>query len=103
MNVIRFFARTARSKLLIAVAAGMISGFSSMVLLGLFGNVLKAGNRYSTVTLLCVLLALCLFLPLTRFISEVILLRLAQAELFDLRMRLSRRVLQSALRHLEVL
>jgi putative ATP-binding cassette transporter len=103
MNVIRFFARTARSKLLIAVAAGMISGFSSMVLLGLFGNVLKAGNRYSTFTLLCVLLALCLFLPLTRFISEVILLRLAQAELFDLRMRLSRRVLQSALRHLEVL
>ncbi|MBZ5490394.1 MAG: cyclic peptide export ABC transporter [Acidobacteriia bacterium] len=103
MNVIRFFARNARSKLLVAVIAGIISGLSSMVLLALFGNVLRGGNRYSTFTLLCVLLALCLFLPLTRFISEVILLRLAQAELFDLRMRLSRRVLQSALRRLEIL
>src|SRR5579872_2264099 len=103
MNVIRFFARNARSKLFIAVAAGTISGLSSMVLLALFGAVLKGGSRYSAFTLACILLALCLFLPLTRFISEVILLRLAQAELFNLRMRLSRRILQSALRHLEIL
>jgi putative ATP-binding cassette transporter len=103
MNVIRFFTRNARSKLLIVIAAGMISGLSSMVLLALFVAVLRGGSRYSAFTLVCVLLALCLFLPLTRFISEVILLRLAQAELFNLRMRLSRRILQSALRHLESL
>ncbi len=103
MNVIRFFARNARSQLLIAVAAGMISGLSSMILLALFGIVLKGGGQYSAFTLLGVLLALCLFLPLTRFISEAILVRLAQTELFDLRMRLSRRILQAALRHLEIL
>ena len=102
MNVIRFFARNARSRLLVAVAAGMISGLSSMVLLALFANVLKGGNRYSTSTLASVLLALCLFLPLARFISEVVLLRLAQRELLNLRMRLSRQILRAALRHLEI-
>jgi putative ATP-binding cassette transporter len=103
MNVIRFFARNAPYRLLLAVTAGMISGFSSMALLVLFTNVLKGGNRYSAFTLAWVLLGLCLFLPLTRFISEVILVRLAQGELFNLRMRLSRRILQAALRHLEML
>jgi putative ATP-binding cassette transporter len=103
MNVIRFFARNARSRLLVAVGAGIVSGLSSMLLLAMFTRVLKAGSRYSTFTLAYVLLALCLFLPLTRFISEVLLLRLAQGELFDLRMRLSRRILGAALRHLEVL
>lgn len=103
MNVIRFFTRNARSKLLIAVAVGMISGLSSMVLLALFASVLRGGSQYSTFRMACVLLALCLFLPLTRFISEVVLLRLAQGELFSLRMQLSRRILQSGLRHLETL
>lgn len=101
MNVIRFFARNAGSRLLVAVAAGMVSGLSSMVLLALFANVLRSGNRYSTLALAYVLLALCLFLPLTRFISEVVLLRLAQSELLNLRMRLSRQILRTALRHLE--
>jgi putative ATP-binding cassette transporter len=102
MNVIRFFARNARSRLLVAVAAGMVSGLSSMALLALFANVVKGGNRYSTFTLAYLLLALCLFLPLTRFISEVVLLRLSQSELFNLRMRLSRQILGAALRHLEI-
>jgi putative ATP-binding cassette transporter len=103
MNVIRFFARNARSRLLLAVIAGMISGLCSMALLALFTKVLRSANGYSSFTLAYVLLALCLFLPLTRFVSEVILVRLAQRELFNLRMRLSRRILQTALRHLEVL
>jgi putative pyoverdin transport system ATP-binding/permease protein len=81
----------------------MISGLSSMVLLALFTRTFRGANGGSNSTLAFVLLALCLFLPLTRFISEVILVRLAQGELFNLRMRLSRRVLQAALRHLEVL
>ena len=102
MNVIRFFARNARSRLLAAVAAGMFSGLSSMVLLALFASVLKGVGGYSAFTLAWVLLALCLFLPLTRFISEVILLRLAEGELFNLRMQLSRRILRAALRHLEI-
>jgi putative ATP-binding cassette transporter len=101
MNVIRFFARNARSRLLVSVAAAIVSGLSSMVLLALFTNVMKGGSAYSASTLAWILVALCLFLPLTRFISEVILLRLAQGELFELRMRLSRRILQAALRHLE--
>jgi putative ATP-binding cassette transporter len=103
MKVIRFFARNARSMLLLAVAAAVVSGLSSIVLLALFANVLKGGNHYSTVTFACVLLALCLFLPLTSFISEAILARLAQGELFNLRMQLSGWILRAELRHLETL
>jgi len=103
MNVIRFFARNAPSRLLLAVAVGTVSGFGSVGLLALFTNMLKGGNRYSTFTLACVLLALCLFLPLTKFMSEVVLMRLAQGELFKLRMRLSEQILRAALRHLDIL
>jgi putative pyoverdin transport system ATP-binding/permease protein len=103
MNVIRFFARHAPSRLFLAVAIGIISGLSSFALLALFTNLLKGGSWHSTFTLACVLLALCLFLPLTKFMSEVILLRLAQRELFKLRMLLSSRILRTALRHLELL
>ena len=103
MKVIRFFARNARSRLLFAVAAAVVSGFSSMVLLVFFTHVLKGGSYYSTITFACVLLALCVFLPLTSFISEAILARLTQGELFNLRMQLGRRILQAALRHLEML
>lgn len=103
MNVIRFFARNARAQLLFAVATGMVSGLSSMALLALFARALRGASRSSNFTLTFILLALCLFLPFTRFVSEVILVRVAQGELFDLRMRLSRRILQAALRHLELL
>jgi putative pyoverdin transport system ATP-binding/permease protein len=103
MKVIRFFARNARARLLFAVAAAVVSGLSSMVLLALFASVLKGRSRYSTTTFACVLLGLCLFLPLTSFISEAILVRLTQGELFNLRMQLGRRVLQAALRQLETL
>jgi putative pyoverdin transport system ATP-binding/permease protein len=103
MNVIRFFARNAPSGLLLSVTIGMVSGLSSLGLLALFTNMLNGGSRYSAFTLACVLFALCLFLPLTRYMSEVILMRLAQGELFKLRMRLSSQILRAALRHLEVL
>jgi putative pyoverdin transport system ATP-binding/permease protein len=103
MNVIRFFARNALSNLLLAVVIGMVSGLGSAALLALFTNLVKGGSRYSTLPLAAVLLALCLFLPLTRFISELILMRLAQAELFKLRMRLSSQILRTALCHLEIL
>jgi hypothetical protein len=51
MNVIRFFARNARSRLVLAVVAGMISGLCSMALLALFTKVLRSDNGYSSFTL----------------------------------------------------
>jgi putative pyoverdin transport system ATP-binding/permease protein len=44
---------------------------------------------------------LCIILPLFRFTSNVLLLRLSQRLLFDLRLVLSRRILQTPLRELE--
>jgi putative pyoverdin transport system ATP-binding/permease protein len=103
MNVLRFFRRNAPSRLLLAVAVGTFGGLSSAGLLALFTIVLRGGSWYSTFTLACVLIALCLFLPFTKFVSDVVLMRLAQGELFNLRMQLSSRILRAALRHLEIL
>ena len=101
MNVIRFFARNAPFRLLFAVVVSMISGFSSIALLAFFTHVLRDAN-HSLLTLASVLLALCLFLPLTDYLSQVTLIGLAQDELLRLRMRLSRQIAQVALRHLEL-
>jgi|SRR5215469_92875 len=103
MRVIGFFARNAPYRLFISIAIGVVSGLGSAGLLAAFTNVLKNAQRYSTFTWACVLLALCLMLPLTRFVSEIILMRLTQQEFFGLRMRLSRRITQAALRDVEVL
>lgn len=102
MNVIRFFARNAPFRLLFAVAASIINGFSSLALLAFFAHVLRGANQ-SPLALASVLLALCLFLPLTDYLSQVTLIGLAQDELLRLRMRLSRQIARVALRHLEML
>src|SRR5262249_25672511 len=61
------------------------------------------GAGYSRTILVSSFIALCLFLPLTRYASEMLLARLAQNALLDLRMRLSRQILSAPLRHLEEL
>jgi putative pyoverdin transport system ATP-binding/permease protein len=51
--------------------------------------------------LLLMFIGLCVLLPVTRFIAEVLLIRLGQGALVDLRMRLSRQILAAPLRQLE--
>src|SRR6478609_8227011 len=103
MRVIGFFARNAPYRLLISIAIGVAGGLGSAGLLAAFTNVLKNADRHSSFTWGYILLALCLMLPLTRFASEIILMRLTQREFCGLRMRLSMRITQAALRDVEIL
>jgi putative ATP-binding cassette transporter len=103
MRVIGFFARNAPYRLLISIAIGVAGGLGSAGLLAAFTNVLKNADRHSSFIWGYILLALCLMLPLTRFASEIILMRLTQREFCGLRMRLSMRITQAALRDVEIL
>jgi putative ATP-binding cassette transporter len=101
MNVIRFFTRYAPGSVVLAVATGILSGACNGGLLVLFSAALQGGERHSRSALAWSFVALCLFLPLTRFVSEVLLARLSQGVLVDLRMHLSRQILSAPLRRIE--
>src|SRR5215207_6361370 len=99
MKLISFLVKYAPGSVVLAVVAGVISGASNAALLALINAVLRGGG-YSRATLAWCFVALCVFLPLTRYASEMLLTRLAQDALFELRMRLCRQILSAPLRHL---
>jgi putative ATP-binding cassette transporter len=102
MKLISFLVRYSPGSVAVATLAGVISGVSNAALLALFNAALQ-GSRYSKATLVGSFIALCVFLPFTRYISEILLTKLAQNALFDLRLRLSRQMLGAPLRRLEEL
>ena len=102
MKLASFLLRYSPSTVALAVVAGIISGITNAALLAIFNIALK-GEGHVTSNLIWAFVALCLFLPLSRFISEILLTRLAQGALFNLRLQLSRKILAARLRHLEEL
>lgn len=102
MKLLSFLIRYSPRSVAVATLAGIISGVSNTALLALF-NVALQPKGYSKTALVSSFIALCVFLPLTRSVSEMLLTKLAQNALFELRMRLSRQMLSAPLRHLEEL
>ena len=102
MKLLSFLIKYAPGSVALAVVFGVISGASNAGMLALFNAVLR-GNGVSRTTLLWWFIALCVFLPLTRYASEMLLTRLSQDALMSLRMRLCRQILAAPLRHLEEL
>jgi putative ATP-binding cassette transporter len=102
MKLLSFLIKYAPGSVALAVVFGVISGASNAAMLALFNSVLR-GNGISRTTLLWWFIALCIFLPLTRYASEMLLTRLSQDALMSLRMRLCRQILAAPLRHLEEL
>jgi putative ATP-binding cassette transporter len=101
MRLFSFLLRYAPGKLAIAVTAGIISGASNTGLLAVFNSAL-VGHRSKT-ALVWSFVALCILLPTSRYVSEILLAHLSQGALFDLRVRLATQVLAAPLRHLEEL
>lgn len=102
MKLLAFLIKHSPGSIAFAVLAGIISGGSNIALLGLFSQALRTDGGPSPRGILA-FFGLCLFLPLTRFVSEALLTRLAQGAFFRLRMQLSRQILSAPLRHLEEL
>src|SRR5690349_12173356 len=100
MKLFLFFFHYSRRIAILAILAGIISGASSTGILAVINGSLRR-NGPSRAALLWAFVALCVLLPLARFTSEALLIRLGQGALLELRMRLCRQILATPLRRLE--
>jgi putative ATP-binding cassette transporter len=108
MKLIRFLLqcsrgiRHARAVLIIVIICGVASGLINTALLAIVNATLREAEPTGRGMVLS-FIGFCIVLPIVRFISEVLLVRLASGTIFDLRMRLCRRILSAPLRLLEEL
>ena len=85
----------------IAVGAGIISGMSNTGLLAVINSTLSGGGSRSRA--IWAFVGLCLMLPLSRFVSHVLLTGFTERAMSDLRLQLCRQILGTRLRTLEEL
>ena len=100
MKLLGLVWRYSRGLVVLAMIAGIISGLSNAALIAVVHRALVDG-RSALPVLGLVFIIVCLALPLSRVISQVLLTYLAQKATFDLRVALARRVLAAPLRQLE--
>jgi ABC-type siderophore export system fused ATPase/permease subunit len=81
--------RPSRGALAMVVLAGIISGAASAGFIALINTVLKSGN-HRPAGLVWAFAALCLALPVFRFLASFLLLRLSNRAVMELRLELSR-------------
>lgn len=108
MKLIRFLlqcsrgVRHSRIVLIVVILCGVASGLINTALLAIVNVTLRQAGP-SSKGMVWSFIGFCVVLPVARFISEVLLVRLASGTIFDLRMRLCRRILSAPLRLLEEL
>lgn len=102
MKLFLFLINYSRRTVLIALFIGVISGICNAAFIAVINSALRSAGSPSAL-LLKSFIALCVILPATRLISELLLARMGQKALMDLRLRLSRRILGAPLRYLEEL
>lgn len=100
-KIFSFLLRMSPGIVALSIIFGIISGASNIGVLALIGMMLTKDNRFSPTNMLWIFAGLCLLMPLSRFVSEVVLNYVSQGAIFNLRMKLSRRILAAPLRHLE--
>jgi putative ATP-binding cassette transporter len=94
--------RRVRLIMLAVVVFGVLSGLASTGLLALM-NVALSSDRQPIDKVVPAFIALCLLLPVSRYLSAALLLRLTVNALYELRLRLCGDVLAAPLRSLEQL
>lgn len=102
MNLIYFLLRSSWRMVVIAMVTGLLSGSSSA---GLIALIASAASRHtiSVTSIVWSFVGLALVALVMSIISQVVLIRLSQNAVFQLRMRLSRQILSSELTHIEQL
>ncbi len=100
MNLIWLLLRASSLQVAIAILTGLISGGTSARLIALINSAIS-GN--STEDLRWQFLTLALIVLVSGIISQVLLIKLSQNAVYNLRLRLSQGILFSPLRHLEEL
>ncbi len=101
MKLLDFLLRSSWGTVAIAILTGFISGGSSAGLIAVISRALSAGANASMTSLIWSFCGLALVSLLTSITSQLMLIRLSQNAVFQLRMRLSQQILASELSHLE--
>src|SRR6476469_4765565 len=100
MNHYRLLLRTSWVTVTLAAIAGLLSGASSVGLIALI-NISLRNAKLPADQLAWSFFGLCLILLITTAASQILIARLSQGVIFNLRMVLTRRILACPLRHLE--
>jgi putative ATP-binding cassette transporter len=100
IKCISFLWRYSPGRCAAAIALTMLSGFSGIVLLAL-ANIVLQGRPFSREAVMWSFAGFCLLLPLGRFTADILISRMAQQAVFDLQMRLPRKIAGAPLQFLE--
>jgi putative ATP-binding cassette transporter len=92
----------ARLAVIVVTLAGLVSGVASTALIALTASILNVTGAPSS-SMVWAFVGLCIVLPVSRFLSQALLVTLTQRALLSLRVRLSGRVLSAPLRQLETI
>jgi len=106
MRLLSFFTRCSknihysRTILVGAILAGILGGAANSAVLVVINSTLAAGNR-SSLRLVLAFLVLCIVLAVSKLLAQTLLVRFSAGAVAELRVSLSRQVIQSPLRKLE--
>lgn len=103
MKLFLLLLRASRGAASLSALAGALSGATSVALIAVLNEALAPQRRQPLPTLLWAFVALLLAVPLTRLLSDYLLVRLGQKAVLDLRLGLSRNILAAPLRRIEAL
>jgi putative ATP-binding cassette transporter len=103
MHLIYFLLRSSWKMIAIAITTGFLSGGSSAALIALISNFATINPGSALTIIIWGFVGLALVALITSIISQVMLIRLSQNAVLQLRMGLSRQILSSELSHLEQL
>jgi putative pyoverdin transport system ATP-binding/permease protein len=102
MTLLKFFFRLQPRHMAFAIIAGVLSGVGNILLIATVNSALH-GRAEDATFRIAALVALCFLVVFLRFSSDLILIRLSEKLVYELRIRLSQQILAVPLRHLEIL
>jgi putative ATP-binding cassette transporter len=100
MKLLKFLLLNTGRLIWLPIIAGIVSGVCNSALL-IFINFTLSNSNYPPSTVIRWYIGFCLLLLFSTFCSQFLLVALAQRTMFDLRMRLTRKILNAPLRRLE--
>jgi putative ATP-binding cassette transporter len=91
-----------RLTVVLVIATGIFAGLGNTALIGVI-NAILFGVPGSRLRLLLMFIGLCVFIPASAYISQILLIRLTARAAYDIRRRLCQQILSAPLRVLEEL
>ena len=92
MTLLRFLLRSSPAAAILAILAGVVAGASNAALVAYITRTLSRSGAWESAWIWG-FVGLCVLLPLTRFASSVLLVKISEKGVHNLRMHLSERVL----------